>query len=116
MQVYSRLTDVNIKTAVRLWIEEPALATAKYDHIKDWDTSKVTDMLELFACCRLFNDDISGWNVSRVTDMRYMFSGAAVFNQDLSGWDVSRVDAGADRSGARGAGGGFPGTEGATAP
>ena len=83
MQVFSRITDVNIKIVVRLWVENPDLATAEYGHIRYWNTSAVTDMREFFTHKYLFNDDISGWDVSHVTDMGYMFNGARMFNQDL---------------------------------
>ena len=38
-----------------------------------------------------FNADISGWNTSSVTDMMQMFSGASAFDADISGWDTSSV-------------------------
>ena len=57
------------------------------------DTSKITDMSELFSSeeLRLFNGDISGWNVSNVKDMHSMFSNSK-FNGDISKWDVSNVE------------------------
>ena len=57
------------------------------------DTSKITDMSELFSSeeLRLFNGDIFGWNVSNVKDMHSMFSNSK-FNGDISKWDVSNVE------------------------
>ena len=57
----------------------------------DIDTSKITDMSELFDGMYKFNGDISNWNVSNVTNMQYMFYECNSFNQDISEWDVSNV-------------------------
>ena len=85
------ITDNNIKGAVNEWIADKEKTTTKYGDIKDWDTSKVTDMNNLFNGKATFNDNISGWDVSKVTNMKYMFVNASVFNQDIRGWDVSNV-------------------------
>ena len=55
------LLDNNIKTAVNLWISDRNTALSTYGHIKDWDTSEVTNMNNLFYSKSTFNDDISGW-------------------------------------------------------
>ena len=57
----------------------------------DIDTSKITDMSELFKNFDKFNCNISSWDVSNVTDMSYMFAWCESFNQDLSSWDISKV-------------------------
>jgi surface protein len=62
----------------------------KYGYIEDWDTSKVTDMYQLFSNIS-FNANISNWDVGNVTIMSSMFSHNTVFNQDISGWDVRNV-------------------------
>ena len=65
-------------------------------YLGDIDTSKITDMSDLFRgndYFNLYSRDFSGiesWNVSNVTDMSYMFSESS-FNQDISSWDVSNV-------------------------
>ena len=59
--------------------------------ISDWDTSKVTDMRDMFNVATSFNQDISDWDTSKVTDMEDMFNGASAFNQSLSSWNVSLV-------------------------
>ncbi|HHB1596848.1 TPA: BspA family leucine-rich repeat surface protein [Vibrio campbellii] len=59
-------------------------------------TSHVTDMSDLFAKNKYFNQDISRWDTSRVTNMDRMFSGAKRFDQDLTNWDVKRVSRHAD--------------------
>ena len=59
--------------------------------ISKWNVSKVTDMQNMFACFKKFNQDISGWDVSNVTNMAFMFYDCESFNQDISKWDVSNV-------------------------
>src|SRR5574344_876257 len=57
--------------------------------ISKWDTSKVTDMSDMFMYS-YFNQDISKWNTSNVKDMSKMFDGSD-FNQDISKWNTSKV-------------------------
>jgi len=59
--------------------------------IGDWDTSSVTDMSSMFAGSRLFNQDIGNWDTSSVTDMSSMFTGNQRFNQNIGDWDTSSV-------------------------
>jgi len=59
-------------------------ALIEYEDIPNWDTSKITDMSELFQNFKTFNEDISGWDTSRVTSMSYMFEGAEQFNQNIN--------------------------------
>ena len=80
-----------IRTAVELWCTDPAAAKQQYGPIASWDTSEITNMVELFDDRAEFNGDISRWDVSNVTDMGDMLSGATSFNCDLSQWDVSKV-------------------------
>ena len=53
------------------------------------DTSKITDMSELFAYAK-FNGDISTWDVSNVESMENMFR-FSKFQGDISKWNVSNV-------------------------
>lgn len=55
------------------------------------DTSKITDMSNLFWSLNLRKIKIEWWNVSNVTNMSGMFSFCYDFNCDLSHWDVSNV-------------------------
>ena len=41
--------------------------------ISNWDTSKVTDMWQMFQNAKDFNKDISGWKTAEVTRMAAMF-------------------------------------------
>ena len=70
---------------------DPTTAESTYGHIKDWDTSAVTNMSYLFSYKYSFNEDIGDWNTSSVTNMISMFRGAIEFNQDISSWDTSSV-------------------------
>ncbi|GMH85538.1 hypothetical protein TL16_g10259 [Triparma laevis f. inornata] len=75
-------SDNDIKRAAKEWCNNRSVTEAKYGHIKDWDTSAVTDMKEEFDKDRAgqgalqFNDDISRWNVGQVKDMYDMFEWA----------------------------------------
>lgn len=60
--------------------------------LNDIDTSKITNMSDLFVFNEFFNGDISLWNVSNVTDMTRMFYECKNFNCDLSEWDVKKVE------------------------
>ena len=85
------MKDGGIYTAVELWCTDPAAAKAQYGPIASWDTSEITDMMELFSNSPGFNDDISRWDVSSVWNMNCMLTAATSFNGDLSQWDVSKV-------------------------
>ena len=45
----------------------------------------------MFENAFVFNEDIGGWNTSKVTNMSDMFNGATKFNQDIGDWDTSNV-------------------------
>ncbi|KAH8085503.1 cupin-like domain-containing protein [Aureococcus anophagefferens] len=45
---YSPTDEIELKAAAWDWIDDATSAEAKYGHISEWDTSKVTDMHELF--------------------------------------------------------------------
>ena len=58
-------------------------------NISNWNTSKVTNMSNMFAKSQ-FNKDIGQWNVSEVTNMRGMFKNSK-FNGNISNWNTSKV-------------------------
>ena len=62
-----------------------------FSGIETWDTSHVINMDSMFYCAVSFNQDISRWDTSHVTNMNSMFYYAKSFNQDISRWDVSNV-------------------------
>ena len=62
-------TDDDIHATVNAWCADPEAAEIEYGHISLWDTSKVTNMRNLFRYKRSFNDDISQWNVGNVTNI-----------------------------------------------
>lgn len=59
--------------------------------IDKWDVSNVTNMSNMFRYNPEFNAGLSNWNVSKVTNMYAMFYKAKKFNSTLSKWDVSKV-------------------------
>jgi surface protein len=60
-------------------------------NISSWNTSSVTNMSNMFNYAIAFNGDLSSWNTSSVTNMSNMFNYAIAFNGDLSSWDTSKV-------------------------
>ena len=59
--------------------------------VSKWDVSNVTNMNHIFFYCKNFDCDLSNWDVSNVTDMNSMFAFCNKFDCDLSRWDVSNV-------------------------
>ena len=65
--------DSSIKAAVASWIASPAGATAAYGPISEWDTSRVSNMAQLFWKSKTFNADISKWNTASVSQFNQAF-------------------------------------------
>ena len=61
--------------------------------VSGWDTSKVTNMRQIFhRCSSLTSVDVSGWDTSKVTDMQFLFAScSSLTTLDVSGWDTSKV-------------------------
>jgi hypothetical protein len=101
MQPQKSLDNGNIKDAVGKCLQEapgdgncPQYgAKSGFGVMKNWDTSKVTNMASLFEGKNGdFNGDLSDWDVSQVTSMYHMFYQLPHFNSDLSNWDVSNCE------------------------
>ena len=98
--VYSYVVDIlhddNIHTITKAWYnaeDELSLTqlTLQYGHISYWNTSKVTNMKELFKGYYNFNENIQRWDVSNVINMNSMFQQAYMFNQPINHWNVNKV-------------------------
>ena len=65
------------------------LRASVFNQPLSFDTSKVTEMLDMFAITGAFNQPLH-FDTSKVTNMWHMFTSASAFNQPLS-WDTSSV-------------------------
>ncbi|EOG8842665.1 BspA family leucine-rich repeat surface protein [Campylobacter jejuni] len=63
-----------------------------FSGIEKWDVRNVENMEGMFYKCYTFNQPLGDWDVSNVKDTQEMFRGCKSFNQDISGWDVSKVE------------------------
>lgn len=81
-------TKEELKNAVMRWVDGDRNGLG---NISDWNTSKITDMSDLFYELNSFNEDISRWDVSKVKNMEGMFNEAENFNQPIGNWKVSKV-------------------------
>ena len=59
--------------------------------VAGWNTGNVTDMSQMFAYARAFNQPIGNWNTSKVTNMSWMFVQVTTFNQNIGSWNTSKV-------------------------
>jgi len=59
--------------------------------VSNWDTSLVTNMLNMFNDADAAIPDVSAWNTSNVTTMQGLFAQSALVNPNVSGWDTSSV-------------------------
>ncbi|WEV64076.1 BspA family leucine-rich repeat surface protein [Bifidobacterium sp. ESL0732] len=69
--------------------EDPALTTIT--GLKNFDTSKVTNMNGTFNVTNLVSLDVSGWDTHNVTDMQWLFGHNPITTLDLNNWDTSNV-------------------------
>lgn len=86
----SLILPVNATSMFRLC---NALSTG--GNFNSYDTSRTTNMLNLFRSSSSFNQNIGSWQTSGVTNMSFMFFDATGFNNggssSISGWNTSRV-------------------------
>ena len=85
-----------IEFEIKMTDKSSSLACAFFDFknlefVNLKDTSKVTNMMAMFARAESFNQPIGNWDTSNVTNMSYMFWGATSFNQPIGNWDTSNV-------------------------
>lgn len=65
--------------------------------IENWNTSKITSIVQPFGNCNSLELDLSRWDVSNVTTIKNMFYGYSegpkhvVSKLNISGWDTSKV-------------------------
>lgn len=66
---------------------------ATINNLKNLNTSNVTSMYRMFACCKAMTSlDLSFFDTSNVTDMHEMFNGCNNLETlDLSGWNTSNA-------------------------
>lgn len=89
----AEIIQVNTKRELKDLIEKTIKEKGLNCDLNFIDTSKITDMSELFYWSE-FNGDISCWNVcwnvSNVENMYDMFT-RSQFNGDISKWNVSKA-------------------------
>ena len=85
--------DLNFIDTSKITNMSNLFANCEYDiDVSNWDVANVTNMYNMFFCCQNFNSDLSNWNVSNVTDMYSMFTMCENFKgKGLENWDVSKV-------------------------
>ena len=104
---YFDLTNLNIDnvTSFRGLFNDSGsntgITTVTIMGIENWDTSRITDMGDMFQMIgrnanTVIIGDLSKWDVSNVTNMAYMFAGAAENANSfrllgLENWDTSKV-------------------------
>ena len=59
---YQMKDSDELRKAVKLWLGDESKAITKYGHISLWNTSKVTDMSNMFYNTINFNQDIGNWD------------------------------------------------------
>ena len=60
--------------------------------LSNFDTSKVTNMKQMFYNCNAIDLDLRSFDTSKVTDMSWMFQRSQATSLDLSSFDTSKVN------------------------
>jgi surface protein len=98
-QMFQRCATLNGPTNINSWntsavtnmVEMFEQATLFNQNIGSWNTAAVTNMAEMFRVAIAFNQNIGSWNTGAVTNMTRMFSEAAAFNQNIGSWNTGAV-------------------------
>ena len=81
--------DLNFIDTSKITDMSNLFVNCEYDiDVSNWDVSNVTNTAGMFYFCKNFDCDLSRWDVSNVTTMKYMFACCEKFNCDLSNWNV----------------------------
>jgi surface protein len=99
LQMFQRCATLNGPTNINSWntsavtnmVEMFEQATLFNQNIGNWNTAAVTNMGEMFRVAIAFNQNIGSWNTGAVTNMTRMFSEAAAFNQNIGSWNTGAV-------------------------
>ena len=67
------MTNGELRKAIQLYCSDAKAAKKQYGRIETWDTSKVTDMRELFSGSALFNADLCAWNRIILSSLSYRY-------------------------------------------
>ena len=87
--VPDNVCKLKIRNGYRMFYECYSL---KELDVSGFDTSKVTNMSEMFCSCSLKELDVSGFDTSKVTNMSKMFMCCGSLTElDVSGFDTSNV-------------------------
>ncbi|GMH85368.1 hypothetical protein TL16_g10208 [Triparma laevis f. inornata] len=78
---------------VREWEKNQDLSLAKHKgkHIREWDTTHITDISYLFEGMVNFDQDLSGWNLINCKSMIGTFTKTNNFAANMKGWNVGNV-------------------------
>ena len=85
--------DLNFIDTSKITDMSNLFINCEYDiDVSNWDVSNVINMSAMFYCCYDFVCDLSKWNVSSVTNMHSLFRRCNKFTgKGLENWDISNV-------------------------
>lgn len=87
--IRGKLDTSQVTTMERMFVNTSNLTSLD---VSNWDTSKVTNMSQMFYRVDIATLDTSNWDTSSVINMESMFAGATkVASLEVSNWDTSQV-------------------------